>query len=164
MTPELKELMDFACNAGSATFLRHGQLRPVYHLIKRDGESVVMGAPHPNKDLAVAMLKAYMQINDIVRYVMMSEAWVAKMGNVTEAEAEAVKHTAATKGLADHPGREEVLHFIGEDAEGVVQASRDIIRPANGKPTLGPLRMYQSSHAEGRMIGLLPRPAGAKLS
>jgi hypothetical protein len=49
--------------------------------------------------------------------------------------------------------------FQAEDNEaGLITGHREIVRPKNGKPYLGPLQMMPSGmQSEGRLVGLLPR-------
>lgn len=90
-----------------------------------------------------------------------NEAWTVDV--TTRAEHDRTMRWLAEHGsLADYPGRIEVVMFCAEDAEGgAVQARRRIVRPAGGKPRLGPLHVMDVRGVEtsGPFVGMLPRRA-----
>jgi hypothetical protein len=100
------------------------------------------------------MMKAWMQLNDVDRYVFLDEAWILddRRGQLG-IDMEKVRR----EGISQHPDRREIVMFLAENRRGeMLTARRFILRPEIGKPTLAPLVIdTQYDHSEGRMVGLL---------
>lgn len=151
---DLRALIDYASGFAEKRFAKTGVVYPLWHAVKSNGESFVMPAPAGGKDLGVAIIRAAFEIEDVVRYVFMDEAWTLDQP-VARAEIDFMQR----HGVRAHPDRVEIVMFSGEDAESgrMLMSKRRIIRPANGKPRLGPLEeLPTGGHSEGRMVGLLP--------
>ncbi|MBT1509352.1 hypothetical protein KIP88_02460 [Bradyrhizobium sp. SRL28] len=151
----LKALIEFASTQAGKLFRRQGILYPLYHCIRADGETTILNQFDQDKDLSVAMTKAWMHLNDIDTYVFMDEAWIldtTKSGS-PEPDLEWIKR----HGVSKHPDRREVVMFSAENLRGErLTAKRFILRPEIGKPTLAPLVIDEPfEHSEGRMVGLL---------
>jgi len=156
----LRNFVDVASRNVDHIFRRNGIVRPMWHAVARDGEELVFPTPHTDKDIAVAMVRALFELRDVVRYVLVDEAWiVAAFGpNVTPEQMAAVREAVIT-GATASPAREEVVMLCAEDhAEGCLMARRKIIRPPSGRPKLGPLEFDpRGGELRGRFLGLLPR-------
>ena len=129
-------------------------LYPLYHCVKANGETAILGAELRDKDLNVAMVTAWMQLNAVDRYVFMDEAWMihtSKDGPPLDLE------WINRHGLRNHPDRREAVMFSAENRRGeFLTAKRYILRPETGNPTLAPLQIDEPfEHSKGRMVGLL---------
>jgi hypothetical protein len=153
---DLTSLISFASTQAEKLFRKQGLLYPLYHCIRPNGESEILTQPDQDKDLGVAMIKAWMQLNNIDRYVFMDEAWILdnRKGG-PEIDLEEIKR----KGISNHPDRREIVMFAAENRHGeMLTARRFILRPEIGKASLAPLVIdEQYDHSEGRMVGLLQR-------
>lgn len=158
---QLRELVAFASDFCERMFSAKGQIHPMWHAVTSSGEQFIETPMFADKDLAVAMMRALFDLKDVVRDVFIDEAWtVTRL--LTEEEYETVQRT----GLANFPGRAEIVMIQGEDRDaGQLIAHRDIIRPPKGKPYLGPLQTADDLgliphgarvQSGGRMVGLLP--------
>jgi len=144
-------------NAAEKTFRQHGKLVPCLFFVDRKGDYVMVPAPSQNKDISNSVFRAALELEGATRCVFCDEAWGVKSD--TETEARAVSDYARDNSLGNIPGREEVVIFMCEDArEGTKFMRRAIIRPANGKPHLGPLEDFELGTMEGRLVGMLPKP------
>jgi hypothetical protein len=159
---ELRRMLDYASEFCDRQFAKKKEIAPMWHAITAAGETII--EPHPTylgKDMAAAMIRAFFDMRDVVRYVYIGEAWTLNRMIRPEEQEEIFR-----KGLSEHPDRVEVVQIQGEDHEyGQIIASRAIIRPGIGKPHLGPLEMINdlpfiprgaAVQSEGRMVGMLP--------
>lgn len=157
---ELHALLEHASDFCRAAFARYGEVHPMWHAVRRNGEQ--FAEPHPQelgKDLAAALIRAQFDLLDVIRYVYIGEAWTVDHRGADHSE---VMRFAREQRLHEYPGRLEVVQIQGEDAEcGQVMAQRVIHRPA-GKPAyLGKLEIIiepgaDGIQSEGRLVGLLP--------
>ena len=152
----LKDLVTFASAQAEKIFRQTGVLLPMYHAFKSNGDQFVIASPDiHDKDVAVGIVKAKFDTEDVESYVFMSEAWVLEQAAVGGPEIErAMQH-----GLSEHPDRREVIAFSAENRDGQMQtARRYILRPEHGKAKLTPLKlddMVSITESRGRMVGLL---------
>ncbi|UPK03084.1 hypothetical protein [Bradyrhizobium sp. 170] len=159
---ELRRMLDYASDFCEHHFAKKGEIAPMWHAITSDGQKLI--EPHPTylgKDMAAATIRIFFDLRDLIRYVYIGEAWTLNRLIRPEEEEEIFR-----KGISEHPDRVEVVQLQGEDRDyGQIIASRDIIRPAKGKPYLGPLTMVNdlphvpqgaTITSEGRMVGMLP--------
>jgi len=151
---ELTDLIEFASTQAEKIFRLQGVLYPLYHAITTSGETQILNAMDGDKDLSVAMTKAWFAINDVDRYVFIDEAWIVddrdgKLGLDVE--------KANRYGISNHPDRREIVMFSAENRKGEKRtARRFILRPEHGKASLSPLVIDPPfDHSEGRMVGLL---------
>lgn len=107
--------------------------------------------PHvdPNKKMEIAdMVRSLFWENHVTRYAVACEAWGSAAGVIPP---------------ASDPKRYELISIYAEDASGVIRATIDITRSADGKPTLGKLEvgeLEQPNHERaGRFENLLPPPS-----
>jgi hypothetical protein len=160
---QLRDLIMFASDFCDRQFAAKGIVYPLWHAVTSSGEQFYETSPLQDKDLAVAMIRALFDLRDVVRYVFIDEAWTLNR-MLQPGEEEKVRRD----GLSKHPDRMEVVMISGEDHEcGQMMVHRNIIRPAKGKPYLGPLQDLDDlpfippgggvAQSEGRMVGLLPR-------
>jgi len=154
---DLKSLIEFASAQAVKLFRRQGIIYPLYHCIRADGETTILNAFDQDKDLSVAMTKAWMHINDIDTYVFMDEAWILDATQSGSPRIDIKK--VQREGIRNHPDRREVVMFSAENRRGEkLTAKHFILRPEVGKPTLSPLQIDPPyDHSEGRMVGLLNR-------
>lgn len=158
MLDDLKSLVEFASAQAEKLFRKQGVIYPLYHAITANGETVILTPPGRDKDLSVAIVKAWFVLNDIDRYVFIDEAWILDVRKSGQPIDEAKVHR---EGISNHPDRREIVMFAAENRRGELQtARRFILRPEHGKPTLSALvidDMTGLQHSEGRMVGLLNR-------
>jgi hypothetical protein len=158
---DLREMIELASKASELSFKQTGMVAPTWYAIAAGGDLFELPPPHPNKDLALVMVRAFFEIRDVVRYVFVDEAWTI-LRRVDDSELASI----VDQGVAAHPDRVEVVAIMGEDRDaGLLAAHRRIMRPSGKRPYLAPLEMvvdlphvpegatFQSS---GRMVGLLP--------
>lgn len=158
MSDQLRSFVEAASAAIDKLFRRQGEIEPMYYCIKSDGSEFVLRPPPGDKDTSVLLARVFFEIEQVVRYVFIDEAWVVEAND--SATNEKLRHHYETQdSLEQFAGRKEVVLFAGEDEFGMMLAQRAINRPPHGKPTLGPLQLIsdKDGHFEGRMIGLLPR-------
>jgi hypothetical protein len=142
MTPH--ELIEMASQLTGKLFDMNGEMRAVY-MIENDDSLNLMSPPPLPKDAAIEVLKDLMKHMGATGYVFVNEAWVVE-GDKADASIPPEKH----------PRRKEQIIFIAETDSETLFAHRDIIRPTNGKPTLGPLQIETGLDSlSGRMTGLL---------
>jgi len=153
---DLKSMIEFASAQAEKLFRAQGILYPLYHCIKTNGDTVILPAVSADKDLSVAMTVAWMQLNDVDRYVFMDEAWMLddRRGQLG-LDMEKIQR----EGIRNHPDRREAVMFSAENRRGeMLTARRFILRPEIGKAKLAPLQLDPKyDHSEGRMVGLLNR-------
>ena len=161
----LRELIEFGSRTAEKIFAFRKCYEPMWHAITADGEHKVIVQTLDDKDAQMALVLAAFELFNVVAYLFISEAWslVAKPSN--QAERDRLVDEYTHDGIRDNPNRVEILWFQAEDRTGMLVAHREIIRPAKGKPTLGPLEFEDMDGwtAEGRIMGLLPRPADARM-
>lgn len=153
MTETLREFIASASESIEAVFDHSGEIEPVWHCVKADGTEFLVRPPCVDKDLAVTLLRSAFRMMEVRRCLFISEAWTAQ-GDRSEVE----RWIANGRSLSEHPDREEIVMFSGEDECMSLSAHRRILRPANGKASLGPLRFLDDiTISEGRLVGMLPR-------
>src|SRR3981189_903551 len=112
MLDDLKSMIEFASAQAGKLFRRQGIIYPLYHAIDANGKTTILPALDRDKDMSVAMTKAWFAINDIDRYVFMDEAWIlddrdGRMGiDIAKANRE---------GIRNHPDRREIVMFSAEN-------------------------------------------------
>jgi hypothetical protein len=152
----LRDLISFASAQTEKIFRKVGALHPMYHCIKANGETVILNPPPGDKDMSVALVVAWMQLNDVDTYVFFDEAWIVddRRGQVG-LDIKKVQR----EGIRNHPDRREIVMFSAENRRGeMLTAKRFILRPETSRPTLAPLEFDPKfDHSEGRMVGLLQR-------
>jgi hypothetical protein len=160
----LHEFLEAVSRRAEVVFKKRGMLRPMWHFVNDDGSHVLMPSPRTDKDTAAALVRSLLVMKpEIARYAFMDEAWSLAVVDPDEAEGKRVMAQVNDHGLQDHPDREEIVMFSCEDrGGGFLVARRQIIRPAGGKPRLGPLEIDDHPGAfEGRFIGMFPRGEAA---
>jgi hypothetical protein len=140
-------------------FDKHGRMTPHFIGDTPDGERVVFPVPCDlDKDLAADVMRAVAKEHALVRCVLIDEIWAidVDVSKLSAAERAALKAKVKRDGAANDPARIEQVVFLAEDyVTGGVMATRDIVRPAHGKPYLGKLTIARYSSADGRFAGLL---------
>jgi hypothetical protein len=156
----LEDFVKDAAGRASVIFEAKGQVLPMLHFVDGDGEESVTPVPMNDKDEASAFIRAMCAVFQAKRAVFITEAWMlSEIGGIPD---QVMKRTDR-HGIRNEPGRIEVILINGEDqAEGLLMATREIIRNGNHKPTLGPLSIMKGmDQAQGRLVGFLP-PMGAR--
>jgi hypothetical protein len=158
MSEVLHELIEVASVAAERVFMKHGSVMPIWHMVTAGGEHLYSGPLSNDKNIGVVLIKAFMLMKNVVRYVFVDEAWVLDRSQSSIEPDEIARINR--EGLADHPERQEVLMFSAEDQNaGMLTAHRIIIREPGRKARLGPLITLEDERikqSEGRMVGLLP--------
>lgn len=151
---DLRSLIVFASKNIEKIFKKTHAIYPMYHAITARGDSVVLQPPPGDKDMSVAMVKAWLVLNDIETVVFFDEAWILddRHGHIG-LDMEKIRRV----GISNHPDRREVIMISAENRRGeMLTAKHFILRPEIGKPSLSPLVIDEIfDHSEGRMVGLL---------
>jgi hypothetical protein len=121
----------------------------MWHVIEVSGQEHVLPTP-ADKDVAVALMRAFFAMRRIQRYVFIDEAWMVVARDENESRARRLDEWK-TRGIADHPDRQEIVLFSAEDADlGMITAHRVIERPPGAIPILAPSRSLKTSAAPSR--------------
>jgi hypothetical protein len=83
----------------------------------------------------MALVAEMFREEGVERYVLITEAWIAPPEGLPPSE---------------HPERREAVIIAVEDWSGSKTGARHVIRPASGKPTLGPLEI--DDHSGPRLL------------
>ena len=159
MQASLKQLIKSASEHAEAIFQNTGEFLPMWHAVTANREAIFLMCPEflEDKDIGVALIRKAFELNDVERYVFISEAWL--IDTTKDNYDEARIRRALREGLEHDPDRREVIAFSAENRDGEAQtARRYILRPEHGKPTLAPLMLDEMSRiteSSGRMVGLL---------
>lgn len=161
----LRELIEFASKSAEQIFARRQCFDPMWHAIMPDGSHQIILQTVDDKDVQLALVRAAFELFDVRAYVFISEAWALRSTARDAAEFNARVDQYRREGIRKNPDRVEILWLQAEDQTGLLSARRPIIRPVKGKAELGPLEIddMQGWTGEGRMMGLLPRPADARV-
>lgn len=110
-----------------------------------DCKAVILNVCADNKLAIADMMRSLFWEKHVTRYAVATESWGSKAGVIPP---------------SSDPQRCEMLSIHAEDASGTIGAVIDIDRSANGKPTLGKLKvdelMAPESERAGRFVNLLP--------
>lgn len=151
MTPQLELMFKTANKFVEKHFRAAGEILPMYHAERRNGEHMILPAPPGPKDQAMILVRAFFELHDIVRYIFIDEAWIV-IGRGDDPRLD-LNTKAST-----HPDRREIVMFSAEDETGQYLGRRFILRPEHGPAKLSPLTMAEAGGTlQGRMIGLLPQ-------
>ena len=160
--PRLRAMIEAASRNIEVIFGITGEVAPMWHFTKANGNEFAMLAPDTDdKDIATAIVRAVFEVEDVVRYVFMTEAWVVETHDPVEIE-EIKVWIAQGRSARDHPKRREIVMFVAEDATGQLTGQREIERKGK-RPRLGSLQIDEFTQSEGRIIGMLPRRREARL-
>jgi hypothetical protein len=161
MTETFKDFVEGVSTNTETAFKRRGRIIPIWSAITRDGSPLITPAPCDDKDMAAAMMRALFELADVVRYCFIDEAWQVRIQGQSlagESVEDWKRRMAIGPPPSQHPDRIEIIMLSAEDErEGALMGRREIIRPARGRPKLGPLNIYAPTQGEGRFTGLLPR-------
>lgn len=153
MQTELKKMIETASACSELIFADSGAILPMWDAITKDGRRLLIPIELRDKDRAADLIRSIFAEERVVACVFITEAWVAYLD---DSDTEASRKAMAGGSLEHYPGRGEVVTFMAENDDGMLQAHRQIIR-GEGKPTLGPLEYLPSREVSGRFIGMLPR-------
>src|SRR4051812_38510267 len=127
----LTSLIEFASMQAEKLFRKQGVIYPMYHAVKANGQHVIINPTESDKDLGVGMIKAWLEINNVDRYVFFDEAWIV---DTRKGGPQLDMPKIAREGLRNHPDRREVVMFSAESRSGeMLTGRRFILRPELGK-------------------------------
>jgi len=151
----LRKFVEYVASRAEYLFKKQGQLSPMYHAIDADGNNYVLAGPPGTKDEAVAQVRTFLKACGAVRVAFIDEAWILDQEASRDVDIDKIYREG--KSISSHPNRIEAVMISAEDSnEGVMMATREIIRHGN-KAVLGKLNFMPSGgQLEGRMVGLLP--------
>jgi hypothetical protein len=153
----LQQLVEFASDFVEKRFGETGEIRPMFHCVRRTGEHFVLPAPFRDKDAMAIAARAICEKYDVTQVMFIDEAWRAEaIGDEQMRQLQ--------QWLDEHDGRldgyphcVECVVISAEDISGrTLCAQRRIFRDGD-KPRLGPLEIDEEiTSSEGRFVGLLP--------
>lgn len=154
LTGMLKEMWDEMQALAEAMFMELGYVQPTYMFDSTDNEGLTLMPAPPIKDkyLSTELVKIVFERKGATMVVFFDEAWKVSGEKV-----------ASDADLSRNPKRKEILFFIAESRDRHISGEREIIRKGK-KSRLGKLEIIEFDHAEGNLVGLLPRPEGVRLS
>jgi len=157
-------LMKFASGFAEFAFNRDGIIYPLFHAENATEAFVISPGQFAgdHKDGVAAMLAKFFAEKNIERFVFVDEAWTlnaVRPNGVDPAEMEKIRR----EGISAHPDRREVVMIHGQDINEMRIISREILRPKDGKPTLGPVETLPTGHTESRWAILLSHLNKGKL-
>jgi hypothetical protein len=146
---DLHKTIEMFSGLADELFNDFGCLQPIYFVCRQGNwQQYVPGPAHPKKLVEIAMRKL-LRSSGADAYVFMDEAWIVESKNK-----EGVPLDIAP---SEHPDRREIVVITAEDKTSQLIASRNILRPDNGKPSLAPLEIYGEVTLQGRMTNLMSR-------
>lgn len=152
-SPQLRQLVEYCSHSCETIFYDTGELHPMYHAVRENGENTVIAAPQwydsDDKDVAVEAARRLFRELAVVRYVFVCEAWMLVRPSDTDME------QVRRLGVRSHPERREAVIFTAEDFDWTIMAHRMIERHEGRPPRLSSLTFLPFDHAEGRMVSLL---------
>jgi hypothetical protein len=112
---DLKSLIEFASTQAEKIYRKTRVIHPMFHAISTSGENKILTPSLDDKDMAVAMIKAWFVLEDIAVYVFIDEAWIldTRKGG-PEIDMEKVRR----EGARNHPDRREIVMFSAENRRG----------------------------------------------
>jgi hypothetical protein len=173
MTAPLAALLRRMSRMAEQDFARHGELDPIWLVETAAGEQHTFISPivAPNalaaanyKDLLAEKAREMFRDLDVVRYARAMECWAAPYTESDMTDEQVGLHYAALSyTLANHPARREMVLIQAEDETELLQAHREIVRPAPGRAYLGKLSdIERPTKMHGRLVGLLSSSAHAQ--
>jgi hypothetical protein len=152
-------MIESASASAEMLFYKQGEVLPIWQCIDENGKFILLAhPPTDDKEEAFALIKEALPKLKIIRVLFINEAWTLKEERSAPTGAELDR--VMREGLRNHPKRNEVVMFWGEDYEnGVVTACRKIIRAKGSAPMLGPLEfdtLGPGTVSQGRLASMLP--------
>jgi hypothetical protein len=143
------------------TYNKLGFCAPSVHFTREDGSRHLFCLPNGlDKDEWALFMRFTLFIEQAVSCVFINEGWTLEKHKDQLAPGELEKLRTSPNFSHDDPDCQEVVLLMAEDANGSVTGIMPIIRPADGKPYLGDLRIEgRFGTIEGRFVGLLPPTA-----
>jgi len=153
----LHRLVEFASDFIEQHFAKAGEIKPLFHCVKRNGDHFVVPALINDKDGMSHAIRAICEKYDVTQVMFIDEAWRAEANtpeDMRELEAWLDTHDGHLEGF---PKRIECVVISAEDENGQMLSGARQIRRDGDKATLGPLEIdWQPTHSEGRFVGLIP--------
>jgi hypothetical protein len=157
MKETFEEFCETAVEVVKEPFKSMGELPPTWFLQRPDGEVGMFVTPWDDfreKEATSQKMKLLMKENDIIRYALITEAWMVERKNP-----DGTKLAKDWKGPlpSQSPDREEIVMIVGGDLEGhCVEGMASVTRDKEGKPILGKFELkYNKFSMEGRFVNLL---------
>lgn len=146
----LQEVVDGLSQLAEKVFNEDGAVHMIW-ILETEPHMLGIAGPYPeDKNELVEGLKYAIEQTNAQAIFMMCEAWTVQVG----------QHELDLPGPppSERPDRIEVVVIQGENAEGTIMARRPIIRPKDGKPSLGPVEILKTAQdigitAQGRFQG-----------
>jgi hypothetical protein len=95
---ELRRMFDQASRFCEAHFATYGEISPMWHAVTSSDETII--EPHPiylvDKDIAMALVRAFFDARDVVRYVYIGEAWTLTLCSQTTRRRKATSSASPT--------------------------------------------------------------------
>jgi hypothetical protein len=95
---ELRRMFDQASRFCEAHFATYGEISPMWHAVTSSDETII--EPHPiylvDKDIAMALVRAFFDARDVVRYVNIGEAWTLTLCSQTTRRRKATSSASPT--------------------------------------------------------------------
>jgi hypothetical protein len=159
MTVTLEAMLRRASKEAEKMFKKCGYIEMCWIVdTEADGMVGVMSMPvdsGASKDVLAAGMRELFKKMGATRYVMVCEAWTLKQGEISREEAISTIEDAGGT-ISNMPGRLEIVWLNASDGHELLFATREIIRPAKGKPYLGTLDLTRNPPNEGRWENMLP--------
>ncbi len=134
---------------------------PMWIVEGDDGHLTIFATPWEDdheKKAAVTYMKAKMKALKTKRYVHIGEVWMLTAPSGDRDRDDIVKIVRGETRVSQHPERVEAVIALAEDKYGNgLQLIRHILRPTEGKATLGPADIHDFSDAktEGLLTHML---------
>lgn len=155
MIPTARQLLTVAAKTVAPMFKKEGDLGPLWHIVRSDGEHMIVASPFggtTHKDAVASAMRQLLDEVGAVAYVFVCESWLLLTDK--GADPNAFKREG---GIREHPKRQECIWYAAEDAQGSLSAYQIIDRPEGQPARLLPIRVLDGkSRSEGRFIGMLP--------
>lgn len=155
MTPELRQMIDFASDFAAKLFEEEGEVDPMWHAVAGNGDHMILPAPvGVGHDESYMLIRALFEVREVTHYVSVAEGWRLnkRSTDLAPGELERIRRD----GISGYPDARCVVFITAEDATGCSLAHRDVVGPRK----LGPLVFESFDGAEGHMVGMLPKPKG----
>jgi len=146
------QLLDEMAKDAFARFGSSGTLAATFLVVPSAGKAFMVAPGWEDNEMKARMLvelRAMFREMGVVRYAVVTEAWVAPL--VDDPRGQVVRP-------GEHPSRKEVISLVAVERGGEkLSGYREILRPWDGsKPTFGPIEIHNGEGAPvGRLLTLL---------
>ena len=110
-----------------------------------------------DKDFLRQLAKTFIMLFGCTQVVMYAEAWKAALPKDKKSK------VWMKEGIANHPDREEIVHYMAEDYDGNSWLGmQTLIRPAGFPPYLDTLEIHEARDSIGRFTHFFKRAQSAR--